>query len=169
MLRFVILLVFALDHQQDPSVSLLAILVGTGILHIWAWVSGGVYWNWCLDVLEGSYTLNLIFLSATPMIHHISCSGGNQLAVRYTSVSITLATFIGILVFQLANVTGTARYLKREWTALNVSTIIQNKTKPESPTGSLPDRLINPEKYEPPFPTPQVHTITEPTEGVIEA
>ena len=33
---------FALNPQQDPSVNLLAILVGTGILVAWAWVSGGV-------------------------------------------------------------------------------------------------------------------------------
>ena len=140
--------------------------MGTGILHIWAWVSGGVYRSWCLDVLEGFYTLNLIVLSATTMIHNVSCSGGNQLAVGYTSVSITFATFIGILAFELANVTGTTQYLKRKWTALKVATIIQINTKPKSPTGSLPDQLINPEEYEPPFPTPQVHTNTE---GVNEA
>ena len=161
--RFVLLLVFALNPQQDPSVSLLAIVVGAGILHIWTWVSGGVYRNWCLDVLEGSYTLNLIVLSATTMIYHVSCSGGNQLAVGYTSVSITFATFIGILAFQLANVTGTTRYLKRKCMALKVSKIIQNKTEPKSPTGSLPDRFINPEMYEPPLPAPQIH-ITEPTD-----
>ena len=39
-LRFV-LLVFAMNPQQDPSVHLLVILVGTGILQMWAWVSGG--------------------------------------------------------------------------------------------------------------------------------
>ena len=47
-LRFVLLLVFALNPQQDPIINLLAILVGAGILQLWAWVSGGVYKNWCL-------------------------------------------------------------------------------------------------------------------------
>ena len=42
-LRFVLLLVFALNPQQDPSVDLLVILLGTGLLQLWAWVSGGVY------------------------------------------------------------------------------------------------------------------------------
>ena len=165
-LRCVLLLVFALNPQQDPSVNLLAILVGTGILHIWTWVSGGVYRNWCLDVLEGSHTLNLIVLAATTMIYHVSCSGGNQLAVGYTSVSLTFATFIGILAFQLANVTGIAQYITRKFTAFKVSKMIQNA---ESPTGSLPDRLVNPIEYEPPFHTRQRHTITEPTEAVNEA
>ena len=37
---------------------------------------------------------------------YVNYSGGNQLAVGYTSVTIALVTFIGILVFQLADVTG---------------------------------------------------------------
>ena len=98
-LRFALLLVFALNPQQDPSVNLLSILVGTGMLIAWAWLSGGVYRNWCLDALECSFTLNLIILAAaTSYVNH---SGGNQLAVGYTSVSIALATFIGILVYHI--------------------------------------------------------------------
>ena len=115
-LRFVLLLVFALNPNQDTSINLLAILVGTGILVAWAWVSGGVYRNWCLDALECSFALNLIILvGATSYVHH---SGGNQLAVGYTSVSVALVTFIGIFVFQLANVTGITQYLKRKCTAI---------------------------------------------------
>ena len=34
---------------------------------------------------------------------------------------------------------------------------------------SLPDRLINPEEYEPPFHTPQGDIAAEPTEGANEA
>ena len=104
--RFILLLVFAFEFnsREDTSINLLAILVVTGVLHFWAWISGGVYKNWCLNALEGSFALNLIILvGATSYVNH---SGGNQLAVGYTSVSIALATFIGILVFQLANVTG---------------------------------------------------------------
>ena len=99
MLRFVLLLVFAINPQQDPSINLLAILVGTGILHLWAWVSGGVYKNWCLDALEGSFALNLIVLAAAT--YHVQLSGGNQLTVGYTSVSIAFATFLGILTYHI--------------------------------------------------------------------
>ena len=98
-LRFVLLLVFALNPQQDPSVNLLAILVGTGVLVVWAWFSGGVYSNWCLDVLEGSFALNLITLAAATF--YVNQSRGNQLAVGYTCVSIALATFIGILTYHI--------------------------------------------------------------------
>ena len=168
-LRFVLLLVFAFNIQQDPSVNLLAILVGTGMVKLWAWVSGGVYKNWCLDALEGSFALNLIIVAAaTSYVDH---SQGNQLAVGYTSVSITLATFIGILVFQLANVTGITQYLTRKCTALELA--IRNQAGAEAEVEPLdndllPDRLINPEEYEPPFHTPQGHATTELT-GANEA
>ena len=59
---FVLLLLFAFNSQQNPSINLLAILVGAAILQLWAWVSGGVYKNWCLDALEGSFAVNLIML-----------------------------------------------------------------------------------------------------------
>ena len=94
-LRFVLLLVFALNPQQDTNINLLTILLGAGILQLWAWVSGGVYKNWCLDALEGSFSLNLIMLVGTT--YYVKFSEGSQLAVGYTSVSIALATFIGIL------------------------------------------------------------------------
>ena len=59
-LYFFVVLVFAFNRQQDPSVNLLAILVGTGSLQVWILVSGGVYNNWCLDALEASFTLNFM-------------------------------------------------------------------------------------------------------------
>ena len=98
-LRFVLFLVFAVNYQRDPSINLLAIVVGAGILQLWAWVSGGVYKNWCLDALEGSFVLNLIVLSVAT--YHVQHSGGDQLAVGYTSVSIALATLIGILAYHI--------------------------------------------------------------------
>ena len=98
-LRFVLLLVFALNPQQDPSINLLAILLGAAILHMWAWFSGGVYKKWCLDVLEGSFVLNLIILVGAT--YHVKLTGGNQLVVGYTSVSIALATFIAILTYHI--------------------------------------------------------------------
>ena len=69
------------------------------MLQMWAWVSGGVYKNWCLDALEGSFTLNLVVLAVAT--YHVGHSKGNKLAVGYTSVSITLATFIGILTYHI--------------------------------------------------------------------
>ena len=102
-LRFALLLVLAFNPQQDPSVNLLSILVGTGMLIVWAWVSGGVYRNWCLDALEGSFALNLIVLAAATYHIKLSTVGNqsSQLAVGYTSVSIALATFVSILTYHI--------------------------------------------------------------------
>ena len=80
-LHFILLLVFGLNPQQDSSINLLAILVGTGVLVVWAWVSGGVYRNWCLGALEGSFALNLITLAAATFF--VNQSRGNQLAVAW--------------------------------------------------------------------------------------
>ena len=98
-LRCVLLLVFAFNHQQDPSINLITILVGTGFLQLWALASGGVYKNWYLDILEGSFVLNLIILVGNT--YHVSHLEGNQLAVGYTSVFIALTTFIGIFVYHI--------------------------------------------------------------------
>ena len=99
MLRFVLLFVFAFQFnpQHDrASIDLLVIIMATGVLVVWAWMTGGVYKNWCLDALEGSFALNLIILvGATFYVKHT----GNQLAVGTTSISIAFATFTMILAF----------------------------------------------------------------------
>ena len=98
-LCFVLLLVFAFNPQQDPSINLLAILVVAGILQLWAWGSGGVYKSWCLDALEGSFVLNMSILAAAT--YHVKHSGGDQRAAGYTSVTIALVTFIAILAYHI--------------------------------------------------------------------
>ena len=78
-LHFILLLVFAINLQQDPSINLLAILVGTGALQLWSLTIGWAYKNSYLDALEGSFALSLIILTgSTIYVYH---SGWNQLAV----------------------------------------------------------------------------------------
>ena len=165
-LRFVLLLVFASNPQQDPSINLLAIQLGAGMLIIWAWVSGGVYRSWRLDALEGSFALNLIVLAAAT--YHIKLTVGDQpsqLAVGYTSVTVAFTTFIAILAFQLANVTGFDKYLKRKCSALRRSNRCEHQveTDMEYNSDTLPDRLINPLEYEALLNSAQEHD--EPTES----
>ena len=164
--RFVLLLVFAFEFnpQRDSGINLLAILVATGVLVVWAWLNGGVYRSWCLDALEGSFVLNLIILVGATF--YVKLAGGNQLAVGYTSVSIAFATFIGILAFQLANVTCIGQYLKNKCPAVAIRNVHQAETEVEpQDNDSLPDRLLNPGQYEPPFHTPQQNATAEPTEN----
>ena len=101
-LRIILLLAFAIEfnpQQNRTSINLLSILVVAGFLQLWAWISGGVYRNWCLDALEGSFSLNLIILASAT--YYVNRSEGDQFAVGYTSVSIALATFIGILTYHI--------------------------------------------------------------------
>ena len=106
-LRFVFLLVLAIEFspQQDrTNINLLSILVVAGILQLWAWISGGVYRNWCLDALEGSFVLNLTILAGATMYTRFlnrSVNQSSQRAVGYTSVSIALITFIAILAYHI--------------------------------------------------------------------
>ena len=171
-LRLVLFVVFAFNPQQDPSINLLAILVGVGMLHMWAWVNGGVYRSWCLDALEGSFALNLIVLAAAT--YHIKLAVGNQLsqlAIGYTSISIVFMTFIVILAFRLANATGFDKYLKRKCSALQTSIRLehQGEAEVEYDSDTLPDRLINPLEYELPLNTAQEHDeLTESQEPVDE-
>ena len=58
-----------------------------------------VYKNWCLDALEGSFSLNLIMLVG--ITYYVKFSKENLLAVGYTSVSIASATFIVILAYHI--------------------------------------------------------------------
>ena len=95
-LRVIFSLVFTF---HGPSFNLLAIVVGAGVIQLWAWVCHGVYKNWCLDALEGSFVLNLIILSAAT--YYVDQKNGNKLPIGYSSVSIALVTFTGILAYHI--------------------------------------------------------------------
>ena len=148
-LRFSLLLVSAFNFQEDPKTTLLAILIGAGNLFLWLWISGGVYTNKYVNILEGSFLLNLIIL--TVVTYCVNLFRGNQLIVEYTctiSVSIALATFIGILAFQLASVSGITQHLKRKSAAVTIRSRKADVHVEPLDNDSLPDRLINPEEYE---------------------
>ena len=103
----------------------------------------------------------------TTVTYCVKLFRGNQLTVEYawiTSVSVAFATFIVILVFQLANVTGITQFLKGKCAALKLA--IGNQEVEPSDIHSLPDQLINPGEYEQPFHT---HATARPTEGANEA
>ena len=89
----------------------------------------------------------------------------DYLTVGYTSVSIAFATFVVILVFQLANVTGITQYLQRKCTLIVIRHDHQAEGELEPLIADdLPDRLVNPEEYEPPLNTPHESATSEPTE-----
>ena len=123
----------------------------------------GVYRNWCLDALEGSFVLNLIILVGATS--YVNRTKRNQLAVGYTSVSTAFATFTGILIFHLANVTGIIQCLRKKCTTETTRNELQIEAEVEPVDGTLPDRLINPGDYEPPLHTTNANA--EPAEELV--
>ena len=98
---------------------------------MWAWVCGGVYRNWCLDVLESSFVLNLTIIAASTI--YINASNGNQLAVGYTSISIAFATFIGIFIYnilQQVNHTKLCKKVNMKFSKLSFKRAVNNVNKP---------------------------------------
>ena len=112
-----------------------------------------------------SFALNLIILVGATS--YVKLAGGNQFAVGCTSVSIAFATFMVILVFQLVNVTGITLYLKKKCAAVASRNVhrVQAEVEPTWDNSSLPDRLINPGEYEPPFYSQHRYATAEPQEG----
>ena len=80
---------FTFNHQQNVSINISVDL--------------GQWWSLSelvsIDVLEGSFVLNLIILVGATC--HVNHSGVNQLTVGYTSVSISLVTFTCILAYHI--------------------------------------------------------------------
>ena len=103
---------------------------------------------------------------------YVNLAGGNQLAVGYTSVTIALITFIGILAFQLADVTGITQCLQKKYRDLKRHRMANRhlgqaeaEVESGSDTDSLPDRLINPNQYELLPHTAQEHRVSDPAEN----
>ena len=84
-------IVLALNPWKDPDINLLAIFGGAGVIHLWAWLSGGVYKNWCLDVLAHlfltwSYSVLLTVMSVT--WEEISLQLGTSLFLQHSQHSL---------------------------------------------------------------------------------
>ena len=94
----------------------------------------GLALNWYLDALEGSFSLNLIVLAAAT--YYVNHSGGNKLAVGYTSVFVALLTFIGILcchIFQRLRQTNLWKKIPKLNIDLKKLKTKQTEDKPNNP------------------------------------
>ena len=173
-LRSVLLLVFSYTPEQGANINLLAILVVAGVIYLWAWASHGVYKNWCLDALEGSFVLNLIILVGATMYINIAFLAdplkseenelAHQLAVGYTSVSIALVTFIGILTYHvLQQLRHTKLWKKIQFEKLNNKLKTkQTKDNPNNPIDDHTESVHFDQLRE-----PLLDDLTQPTHSVV--
>ena len=96
LVRTVLFVIFSINIYGNSNINLLAIIVIVLLLFMHLALAGGVYKSWYLNVIEYSFFLNLgILASATTVIEW------GQIAVVYTSVSITFALFTIIVAFHI--------------------------------------------------------------------
>ena len=98
-LRCALFLVFAFNTQADPSLNLLAIgAVVVGLLTV-THFTGLIYKKMYPDILEISFILNLGILAIATYYVKLAVVPASQAAVAYTSVSVALTTFVGVLLY----------------------------------------------------------------------
>ena len=138
----------------------------------------------CIHTITKPYKLNfmnnvdIVILVLLVILILVTTACGSSSFFTHVILVSTLPLLIlhMILIFyichKLAKKIGITQCLKRMYKTLK--TCIQTTRPPseaevdveaESDTGSLPDRLINPEEYEPVIPTTEEHTTAEPTEN----
>ena len=110
-IRSIMFLTLGFNPNSDPSITLLIIILTVLVIYSWAWVAGGVYKNWWLEILESSFILNLgIMAAATYKLQLENCEdrldvslklGGRNLAPAYVSLSIAFVTTIGIFAYHV--------------------------------------------------------------------
>ena len=94
-------------RPEHPHTILMVLLV---VLVLLTWPIGhGIYKKWYLNVLEGSFVLNLLILIGGT--YQITLSGGSQAALVYTSVSVAFVTFAGIVIFSVCQ----RKCVKEHW------------------------------------------------------
>ena len=96
-LRCILLLVFTLNTTGNVSNNVFAIIVVLAILYCFRFQTGFIYKNWTIEILEMSFFVNLLLLSAATS--HVILSAGNQRALVYVSVGLVFTQFIGIIVY----------------------------------------------------------------------
>ena len=101
LVRFILLLAYACNAQGGASLNVLLTGVAASCLLTVGWAFMGIYKNWPLDLLEGSFLLNIAILSAATL--YTKTANGDQIIVVFISIIITYAMLVGILIFHVKN------------------------------------------------------------------
>ena len=107
-IRSIMFLTLGFNPNFNPGINLFLVILNALVIHSWAWVVGGVYKNWWLEVLESSFILNLgVLAAATYNMQLDDCENRlgfspkwNQTAA-YISLSIAFVTTIGIFAYHI--------------------------------------------------------------------
>ena len=109
--RIVLYLVSALNLSNNPRINLLAIGLTISCLFVLkAVLQVHVYRKWPIEVVEFSFHLNLLFLTFSSF--YSLGDSERQIAIAYTSISISLALFCGIMLYHIISTLLSAIWLK---------------------------------------------------------
>ena len=99
-IRSILLVGFGLNILGDSDINHLLTITVLSILLCCIWMTGIVYKNTALSILEASFILNLLILSGWTIYNrHASNTSDGQTALVCTSTGITFSTFISIVFY----------------------------------------------------------------------
>ena len=100
LVRCALFIVFASNPSGDPSINLLCITsISLGLAVFKGSIN--IYSNWPLDILEGSFILNLGILAGASYYVRLSGRNQDQEVVTYLSIGIVLTEFVGIVIYHV--------------------------------------------------------------------
>ena len=150
--------------------------------HNYTWISSGLLLAGvsCFHATTRSYKLNFmnnIDIAILFLLEVLAAAASNPSPKHYTYAILTSVLLLGVphmvLIFhiccKLTKKAGITQCLKRIYESLKICARCTGQTEAdverEFDTGSLPDRLLNPEEYESVLSTREEHTAAEPTEN----
>jgi len=144
LVRFILFLFYASNSLGDASLNILITGIAASFLLVLEWAFLGIYRNWFLDVLEGSFLVNIAILSAATL--YTKPENGNQTIVAFISVAIACAMMLGILIYHVGIRIWNLRCKRnhsREIQIVNVSTVANAPDKDDnsSEEGDQPSEM----------------------------
>ena len=116
--------------------------------------------------------MSLVFLTAT--YHPATRTFTLCIVIALLLIGIPHLVLIFYIFYKFAKKAGITQFLKGKYQTLKTYSTrcmrqAETDVEAESDISSLPDRLINPEDYEPVLPTTEEHTAAEPTDSINES
>lgn len=109
--RIVLYLVSALNLSNNPRINLLAIGLTTSCLFVLkAVLLVKVYRKWPIELVEFSCHLNLLLLTYSSF--YSLGDSKRQISIAYTSISISLALFLGIMLYHMISAIHSTTWMK---------------------------------------------------------
>ena len=97
LVRIILLIIFSLNRNDNPTISFLCLLVFSFILVTWFYFTGGIYESQLNNCLELTFLLNL-GLSSSAVLYELA-NNKRTSAPAYSSTIITLLIFLGIIFY----------------------------------------------------------------------